>query len=179
MFASSVNLRGVVGWVKCADGMRPTPLCGLTWYWILTPDGDGRSCVGAVSRTIGRSNIGRGTAIEAFNVLVLHWPARLDQNMPDYIALRPCHKGPTGQLRGVVSSYRLQAAPEDCSAIQQPSHLLSRNAMVGRGVHALTAQVIGHRQEFDAASISQAVAHEIHTPNLVDWFVDLTPSLYL
>jgi len=117
---------------------------------VLPPGGDGRSCLVQRLEPVVVQAFVAELAIEAFDVAVLHWPARLNQNVPDSMALCPCHEGPTGELRAVVRSYRLRVAPKNCRTVQQPGHVLSRDAVVGRDVHAFMAEVIGYRQAFDA-----------------------------
>lgn len=45
-------------------------------------------------------------AVEALDVAVLHKPARLDQDMPDTMALRPSPEGAAGELRNIVRTQR-------------------------------------------------------------------------
>ena len=107
---------------------------------VLPPDGDSRS--GPVQRlkpVVVQAFVPE-VAVEAFDVAVLHESAGLDQDVPDALALRPCHEGPARELRPVVSSYRQQVATKDCSAVQQPGHVVPRDAVVGRDVHTLMAE---------------------------------------
>ena len=107
-------------------------------------------------------------AVEALDVAVLHGPARLDQDVAYTMAVGPGRKGPTGELRAVVGAHGQRVAAEGGRAIQQPRHVLARDAPVHCDVHALVAEVIDHRETFDAPASTETVADEIHAPDLID-----------
>ena len=61
-----------------------------------------------------------------------------------------------------------RVASEDRGTVQQPGDVLSRDAVVHSDVHALVAEVVGHRQALHSPAVGQAVADEVHAPHLVD-----------
>jgi hypothetical protein len=63
--------------------------------------------------------------IEALGIPVLHGASWLDQDLPHAMCSGPSHKGATCELRAVVCSHCQRVAPEDCSLIQQTSHVLA------------------------------------------------------
>jgi hypothetical protein len=135
---------------------------------VLSPDGGGRSSLVQRLEPLLVQALVPELSVEALDVAVLHGPAWLDQNVANTVAVRPGHEGPTGELRTVVGANGQRVATKDGRAIKQPGDVLTRDAPVHGNVHALVAEVVGHRQKFDASSIGQAVADEVHAPHLVD-----------
>lgn len=107
-------------------------------------------------------------AVEALDVAVLHGPAWLDQDLLDAVAMCRGHQGSAGELRTVVGAHGQRLAAKDSGTVEQPGGVLTRDAPVNSDVHALVAEVIGHRQTFDAPAVGQAVTDEVHAPHLVD-----------
>src|ERR1017187_9898763 len=64
-------------------------------------------------------------AVEAFDVAVLHGPARLDQQVPDVVGLRPANEDPTGELRPVVGTHGHGIATKDGGLVQQPCYVVA------------------------------------------------------
>lgn len=93
--------------------------------------------------------------------------------MPNAMGLRPGHEGQAGELRAVVGTYSQRVAAEDGRAVEQACDVLARDAPVHRDVHALVAEVVGHRQELDTLAVGQAIADEVHAPYFVDVFGQL------
>ena len=78
------------------------------------------------------------------------------------------HEGSAGELRAVIGPHRRGVAAEDRCLIEHACHVGTRDAEVHGDVDALVAEVIGHGQALEPASVGQAVADEIHAPYLVD-----------
>jgi hypothetical protein len=113
--------------------------------------------------------------VEALDVAVLHRSPRLDQDVPDAVALRPGDESSAGELRPVVRAHSCRVAPEPRRLVQQPSHVLPADAVVHRDVHGLVAEVVGHGQTFQAPAAGQAVTDEVHAPHLIDLGGDVQP----
>ncbi len=89
-------------------------------------------------------------AVEAFDVRVLGWAARFDQDVFDAVLLRPRHECPAGELRAVVGSDLLGVTPKRGCPVQQARHVSTAHAEVCGDVHALVAEVIRNGQALDA-----------------------------
>ena len=135
---------------------------------VLAPDGDGRSGLVQCLEPVVVKALVPELAIEAFDVAVLHGPAKLNQDMLDAVLLRPCHRCPARELWPVVSPDRLGVTPKCGCSVQQAGDVVATNTIVGRDVHAFMAEVVSHRQALDPPAVGQAVAHKIHAPHLVD-----------
>ena len=88
--------------------------------------------------------------VKAFNVGILSRAAGLDQDVLDTVLLRPGHEGPASEFRPVVGSHLFGVAAKRSRPVQQPGDVGPAHAKVHRDVHALAAEVICHRQAFDA-----------------------------
>src|SRR5574337_400144 len=106
-------------------------------------------------------------AVEALDVAVLHWSARLYQEMENATGMRPGHESTTGELRAVVGPHCAWVAPEGSGLVQQPGHVLARNTEVGGDIDAFVTEVVGHRQALDAPAVGQAVADKVHAPHFI------------
>jgi hypothetical protein len=62
----------------------------------------------------------------------------------------------------------LRVASKQSRLIQQSGHILPRDAVIDSYFHAFMAEIIGHCQIFQSATIAQAVRHKIHAPDLID-----------
>jgi hypothetical protein len=149
-------------WHSLATAVRP----GLVV--VLTPECDGRSGLLQRLEPLLVQALVTEFAVKALDVAVLHGPAGLDQDVANAMSLRPAHKGPAGEFRAVVCAYGQRVAPEDSGLVEQPRHVLARYSPVHREGHALVAEVISHRQAFDAPPGTQAVADKVHAPHLID-----------
>ena len=89
-------------------------------------------------------------AVEALDVRILGRAARLNEDMFDAVFLRPRHERPASEFRSVVGSDFLRVAPKQGCTVQQARDVIPANAEVCGDVHALMAEVIGHREAFDA-----------------------------
>ena len=107
-------------------------------------------------------------AVETLDVAVLHGPAWLRQDVPHAVCVGPGHEGPACELRTVVRSHGQWVASEGGRLVEQACDVLPRDPVVYGNVHALVAEVIGHRQALDTPAIGQAVRYKIHTPHIVD-----------
>jgi hypothetical protein len=111
-------------------------------------------------------------AIEALDVCVLSWTARLNQDVLDAVLLCPSHECSASELRPVVGSDRLGIAPKRRRPIEQTGHVMPTNTKVSGDVHALVREVVSYRQAFDAPRDSawpgDRIAHKVHAPGLVD-----------
>ena len=112
-------------------------------------------------------------AVEALDVAVLHRSARLNEDVANPVGLCPCHESPAGELWAIVGTHRNRIATEQGRPIEKPSHIQATDAVVGRNVHALVAEIVGHGQALEAPAVGQAVAHEVHAPHLIDALGDL------
>ena len=106
-------------------------------------------------------------AIEAFDVAVLHRPARLDQQMFDAMALRPGDEGTAGELRPIVGSYRAGITAEAGGPIQHANHIGTADAVVHGDVDAFVAEVVGDGQALESTPIGQRITDEVHAPDRV------------
>ncbi len=88
--------------------------------------------------------------------------------MANAMGLRPGHERPACELWTVAGTHSLRIPAKQCSPIQHPGHVLTRDAKVHCDVHALVAEVIGHREVLQTPAAREAVAHKIHAPHLVD-----------
>lgn len=64
-------------------------------------------------------------AVKALDVIFLHGPAGLDQDVFDAVAMRRGHEGPAGELRAAVGAYRLRVATEDSGTIKDSRDVLT------------------------------------------------------
>ena len=94
-------------------------------------------------------------AVEAFNVGVLGWLARLNQDVLDASCLHPCHEGPACELRSVVGPDGLWIAPEACSSLKDSGDVRARHGQVYCDVHTFMAEVVGNGQALDAPAVAQ------------------------
>jgi len=69
-------------------------------------------------------------AVEALNVAVLHWAARLDQDMANPVRLRPRHEKAAGEFGSFVGPHRARMPAKQGRPIQQPGHILAADAVV-------------------------------------------------
>ena len=63
---------------------------------------------------------------------------------------------------------RCRVASETGGPVKQSADVGARDAVVHGDVHALVAEVVGHRRALQAPAVGQTVADEIHAPYLVD-----------
>ncbi|KPL49538.1 hypothetical protein XAXN_06990 [Xanthomonas axonopodis] len=99
-------------------------------------------------------------AVEAFDVGVLRWCPRLDQDVFDAVPLRPGDKGVAGELGAIVGPHDTWIG----RLVQQTHPIGAADAVVNRNVHALAGEVIDHSQALDAAAIGQRIEDEVHAP---------------
>jgi hypothetical protein len=90
-------------------------------------------------------------AVEALDVRILCRAARLNEDMFDAVLLRLRHERPASEFRSVVGSDFLRIAPKHSGTVQQARDVITANAKVCSDVHALMAEVIRHREAFDAS----------------------------
>lgn len=57
-------------------------------------------------------------AVETFNVAVLHWVARLNQDVANPVSLSPRHEYATGEFGSVVGSHRARMPAKQGRPIQ-------------------------------------------------------------
>jgi hypothetical protein len=146
---------------------------------VLAPERDGRSSLLQRLEPLLVQTLVPKLAVEALDVAVLHGPSRLYQDVADTVRVGPGHKGAACELRAIVRAHGQRVAPEDSGLLEQPRDVLARDAPVHRDAHALVAEFVSHRQALDAPSGAQAVADEVHAPDLIDrrW-VGLARSSY-
>jgi len=106
-------------------------------------------------------------AVEALDVAVLHGAARLDQQVRDAVLLRPGDEGPAGELWPIVGTQGARIAAEPGGPLQHPHDTGAADAVVNGNVDALVGEVIGDGQAFQAATVGQRVADEIHAPDRI------------
>ena len=68
-------------------------------------------------------------AVETFNVAILHRAAGLNKDVPDPVALCPCHECATGEFGTVVGSHRTRMPAKQRRPVQQSSHILTADAV--------------------------------------------------
>ena len=111
-------------------------------------------------------------AVEALDVGVLGRAAGLDQDVFYAVLLGPGKKRPASEFWSVVGSDLLGVAPKRGGTVQQPGDVQATNAEVHANVHTLVAEVIGHREAFDApryrTRLGDGIAHKVHAPGLVE-----------
>ncbi len=69
-------------------------------------------------------------AVETLDVAVLHRTPWLDQDMANAMRLRLGHERPAGEFRTVVCSHSLRVTAKQRNAVQNPGHVLARDAKV-------------------------------------------------
>ena len=110
-------------------------------------------------------------AVETLDVGVLCRAARLDQQVLDTVLLSPGHEGPASEFRPVVRPDCLWVAPELRRPVQNAGDVMAAQAEVHRDVHAFVAEVVRHRQAFDApgnrAWPGNGITDKVHAPGLV------------
>ena len=106
--------------------------------------------------------------VEALDVGVLGRLARIDQQVPDVVSGRLGEKGPARELRPAIGADRFRVAPEQGPPIQDARHVVARDSVVDRQVHAFPAEVIDGGQRLELACVGQAVVDEVDAPDFVD-----------
>ena len=89
-------------------------------------------------------------SVDAFDVGVLRGAARLDQDVFDAVLLCPGHKCPASEFRSVVGPDLFWVVTKRSRPVQLTGDVMPSNAEVCCDVHALMAEVVCHRQAFDA-----------------------------
>src|SRR4051812_37248894 len=90
---------------------------------VLPPDSDrGTSLMQRLEPVLVQAFVAE-LAVEALDVAVLHWPSRLDQNVPNAVCLRPRHESPTGELGAVVGANGHWIAAEPRRLVQHSGHV--------------------------------------------------------
>src|SRR5574344_657371 len=79
---------------------------------VLPPTGNNFSCLGQGFKPVLVEAFVPELAIEALNVGVLRWLARLNEDVLNSSCLHPCHKSSTCEFRPVVSSDSVWVTPE-------------------------------------------------------------------
>jgi hypothetical protein len=160
--------RGKLGWWHSTTAtVRPDLVV------VLPPDGDRLPGLGQRLEPMLVQAFVPELAVETLDVAVLHGATRLNQNVTYSMGLRPGHECVAGEFGPVVGSHRVRMPAKLGRLIQQPSHILVTDAVVGRDVHALVAKIVCHGQTLDAPAIGQAVADKIHAPYLIELLCEL------
>ena len=146
----------------------PAAAVGSDFVVVAPPGNDHGTGVGRVGEHLFVQAFVPEAAVEVLDVSVLHWPSWFDQQVLDPVALRPTHECATGEFRSVVRPDGLRIAAEVGSLIEDSGHVGSVHSEVHGNIDAFVAEVIGHRQVFEATvRCGHAVADEIQAPHLV------------
>ena len=153
---------------KCSRWDSANRAVGTHLVVVLPPDGDGFSGLGQGFEPVLVEALIPELAVEAFNVGVLGWLARLNQDVLDTSCLHPCHEGPACELWSVVGSDGLWIAPEACGSLKDSGDVRARHGQVYRDVHTFMAEVVGDGQALDAPAVAQRVTDKVQAPCLID-----------
>lgn len=131
---------------------RHTPTAAVRPVLVVvgSPCGDGLACLlQRFEPVLIKAFIAKG-AFKALDVRVLGRAAWLNQDVFDAVLLRLRHERPASEFWSVVGSHFLGVAPKHGCTVQQARDVITANAEVSRDVYAFMAEVVRHREAFDA-----------------------------
>jgi hypothetical protein len=112
-------------------------------------------------------------SIEALDVVVLHGPARLNQDVATALQCGTSQLGSACEFRHVICANSDWVTSENCGLIKKPSDILASDSKVHCNFNALVDKVIGNSQAFDFSAVRQTVCDIIHVLNIIDLACDL------
>lgn len=112
-------------------------------------------------------HLGPEGAVEAFDVGVLGWLARLDMDQGDAMPLRPLLEGGTDELRTVVQAQPFRGAAQFHQLLQRTDDPRRGQAAVDFDLHRFTVEVVVDVEGPEAAPRPQRIGHEVRRPSAV------------
>src|ERR1039458_5017652 len=106
-------------------------------------------------------------AVEAFDVAILHRPARRDEVQLYSVLIRPPVQDLAGELRTVVDDHVLRFSSLLFPSFQHPHHAQPWQRSVHLDLQCLAGTTVHQVQRTESSSAGERVLREVHRPDLV------------
>jgi hypothetical protein len=133
----------------------------------VTPAFDSGSCARQTKKPVGIETFVTKSAIERFDVAILHRPAWFDVPQQHSMLFAPSAQGTRDELRSVVDVDLFRKSSCECELLENADHTQSWQTGIGFGGQTLARVFIDDCKDAKRSTERQGVAEEIHGPSLI------------
>ena len=134
---------------------------------IVTPAFDSGSCARQTKKPVGIEAFVPKSAIERFDVAILHGPAWFYVAQQHSMLFAPSAQGTRDELRPVVDVDLFRKASRERELLEDADHTQSWQTGIGFGGQTLPRVFVDDGEDAKRSTERQGVAEEIHGPSLI------------